>query len=132
MELRLRALDVRLLGPPRGVDRLLDVCAGRGDPRRLYARLHRVRAFQVDVDVTLLVGRDPGDEALPATAEVGRQVVRCLVSRQHDYDVEHDRQRRKDAGHGADVYVARIELPFHGRQTHRALAARLDEAVGVD
>src|SRR5216684_5251935 len=45
VELRLRALDVRLLGPPLGVDRLLEVRAGHGRPRRLQARLHRVRAL---------------------------------------------------------------------------------------
>jgi hypothetical protein len=73
------------------------------------------------------VGGDSGDEALPAAPEVGRQVVWRLVSRQHDYEVEHDRQRRKDAGHGADVHVARGQLPFRGRHAHRALTARLDE-----
>src|SRR5262249_9691651 len=48
VELRLRALDVRLPRPPRGVDRLLEIRAGYGRPRRLQARLHRVRALQVD------------------------------------------------------------------------------------
>src|SRR5207244_9848100 len=64
VELRLRALDLRLLGPPLGVDRLLEVRAGNGRPRRLHARLHRLRALQVDVDMTLLVGGDSGDEAV--------------------------------------------------------------------
>src|SRR5207244_5079398 len=86
VDLRLRALDLRLLGPPLGVDRLLEVRAGNGRPRRPHARLHRLRALHVDVDMTLLVGGDSGDEALPAAPEVGRQVVRRLVSRQHDYE----------------------------------------------
>src|SRR5262249_14256580 len=132
VELRLRALDVRLPRPPRGVDRLLEIRAGYGRPRRLQARLHRVRALQVDVDVTLLVRGDARDEALPTVPDVGRQVLRRLVAWQRDHEVERDRQRRKDAGDRADVHVARVQLPIRGREADRALTARLDEAVGVD